>query len=378
MVHGHCRCSCLRLTLSAMAGFCCSGLRLALAPRRRTARTGCSSAILSLMGWTDCLLAGCVRRDAASSSPAAAVHVSARHAVQVRPTTLAQSTPMCELKSACGAQASAFGAFLDVAVDCLSRAVVWTWAVGPAAAVPVTLELLTFVCTHKARLHPSAAVLPSGRSSSIWKLTAWHRCTRELELLAFPALCGRKPRCPEVAWKGPPDSCTQVPCAPGRWLAAVQGSGAVWRTGCCWDTKAPMNACSEGIALCSNRLPCFSLVLDATGAGCLQGGGAAWRTGCFRDAPAWVQAVMADGFKTAPGAAAVAGLFGAPLWLWARRFLPGTPCASPALGAFLVAGRLLAAAVECWVVARHVRGLLREDARGNPGPDHPGAGQREE
>ncbi|KAK9834989.1 hypothetical protein WJX81_002501 [Elliptochloris bilobata] len=46
-------------------------------------------------------------------------------------------------------QVSAFGAFLDVAVDCFSRAVVWVWAVGPAATVPVTLELLTFVCTHK-------------------------------------------------------------------------------------------------------------------------------------------------------------------------------------------------------------------------------------
>ena len=109
-----------------------------------------------------------------------------------------------------------------------------------------------------------------------------------------------------------------------------------------------------------------------------QGGGAAWRTGCFRDAPAWVQAVMADGFKTAPGAAAVAGLFGAPLWLWARRFLPGTPLASPALGVFLVAGRLLAGAVEAWVVVRHVRGLLREDARGDPGPDCIGNGVREE
>ena len=26
-----------------------------------------------------------------------------------------------------------------------------------------------------------------------------------------------------------------------------------------------------------------------------------------------------------------------------------------------------------WAVSRHVRGLLREDARGEPGPDQPGA-----
>ena len=30
-----------------------------------------------------------------------------------------------------------------------------------------------------------------------------------------------------------------------------------------------------------------------------------------------------------------------------------------------------------WVVARHARGLLREDARGDPGLDHLGNGVRE-
>lgn len=103
-----------------------------------------------------------------------------------------------------------------------------------------------------------------------------------------------------------------------------------------------------------------------------QAGGAAWRTGCFMDAPTWVRAVMADGFRTPAGAAAVAGLFGAPLWLWARRHLPGSAYAAAPLGAALGAGRLVAAAVEAWVVLRHARGLLDEDAgraraRGAPG-----------
>jgi len=60
-----------------------------------------------------------------------------------------------------------FGAFLDVAVDCFSRTCVWVWAVGPAAAVPITLELLTFVCTHKARLLAleSSRALPPTREA---------------------------------------------------------------------------------------------------------------------------------------------------------------------------------------------------------------------
>ena len=55
-------------------------------------------------------------------------------------------------------QTSAFGAFLDVAIDCCSRAVLYAWALeGPCAALPIALELLTFVATHKVRplLHAS-------------------------------------------------------------------------------------------------------------------------------------------------------------------------------------------------------------------------------
>eukprot|EP00803_Ostreobium_quekettii_P008436 evm.model.scf_181EXC.6 EVM.evm.TU.scf_181EXC.6 scf_181EXC:25269-27852(-) len=48
-------------------------------------------------------------------------------------------------------QTSSFGAFLDVIVDNASRGVLWTWAVpGPFGVLPPLMEMLTFVCTHKA------------------------------------------------------------------------------------------------------------------------------------------------------------------------------------------------------------------------------------
>jgi hypothetical protein len=50
-------------------------------------------------------------------------------------------------------QASAFGAFLDVTIDCCSRGALYAWALaGPGAAFPIALEFLTFVATHKVTL----------------------------------------------------------------------------------------------------------------------------------------------------------------------------------------------------------------------------------
>ena len=92
-----------------------------------------------------------------------------------------------------------------------------------------------------------------------------------------------------------------------------------------------------------------------------QGGGAAWKEGCFSDAPRWAAAVMANGFKTPPGALAISGLMGLPLWFWARKWLPGSLLATPLLGAFLGVGRLLCAAVEGWVLYRHLDSLLSAD-----------------
>ena len=53
---------------------------------------------------------------------------------------------------------------------------------------------------------------------------------------------------------------------------------------------------------------------------------------------------------------------GCPLYFWALRFLPGSALASLPVGCVVMTGRVVAAAVEGWVVARHLRGLLAEDA----------------
>lgn len=91
-------------------------------------------------------------------------------------------------------------------------------------------------------------------------------------------------------------------------------------------------------------------------------GGAAWKQGCFTEAPGWVRAVMAGGLRSPAGLLATAGLFGCPLWLWCRRALPGSLPAAAAWGVLVVPGRLLAGGVEAWVLSRHVRQLLLEDA----------------
>ena len=52
-------------------------------------------------------------------------------------------------------QTSAFGAWLDVTIDNLSRGVLWAWALpGPYAAFPIAVEFLTFVATHKVEYSP--------------------------------------------------------------------------------------------------------------------------------------------------------------------------------------------------------------------------------
>eukprot|EP00930_Biecheleria_cincta_P028687 TRINITY_DN20008_c0_g1_i1.p1 TRINITY_DN20008_c0_g1~~TRINITY_DN20008_c0_g1_i1.p1 ORF type:complete len:231 (+),score=30.75 TRINITY_DN20008_c0_g1_i1:30-695(+) len=94
-------------------------------------------------------------------------------------------------------------------------------------------------------------------------------------------------------------------------------------------------------------------------------GGAAWKTGCFAAAPRYVTAVMRNGFRSVPGALTVAGLHFLPLWLWLVPRLPESFHAAPATGAvtaLLLAGRLLGAVVELWVVVRHFEKILSEDA----------------
>ena len=92
-----------------------------------------------------------------------------------------------------------------------------------------------------------------------------------------------------------------------------------------------------------------------------------------------LQAVMRNGFRTPLGVLTVAGLFGCPLWLWARRVAAGlNSAANPGQGPLaqliqllawggwgwvVVPGRLVAAAVELWVVYRHLSRLAQQDVR---------------
>lgn len=73
--------------------------------------------------------------------------------------------------------------------------------------------------------------------------------------------------------------------------------------------------------------------------------------------------MAAGGFRSPAGALAMAGLFGLPLWLYSRACLPpGGPLTADAWGLLLLPGRLLAAAVEAWLVGRRLGQLLGEDA----------------
>lgn len=71
---------------------------------------------------------------------------------------------------------------------------------------------------------------------------------------------------------------------------------------------------------------------------------------------------MRNGFKNPAGAFVVVGLMGCPLWVWARRWIHGVIWTSWAVGTPLVAGRLLGAAVEVWILRAHLRAILLEDA----------------
>lgn len=87
-----------------------------------------------------------------------------------------------------------------------------------------------------------------------------------------------------------------------------------------------------------------------------------WKSSAYAASPWWVQAVMARGFKQPAGCLAMYGLYGAPLWLFARRYLAGSVFASPWLGWPAIGGRLLCVAVEVWSCMAHVLALLERDA----------------
>ncbi|KAL6751272.1 CDP-alcohol phosphatidyltransferase-domain-containing protein [Haematococcus lacustris] len=118
--------------------------------------------------------------------------------------------------------------------------------------------------------------------------------------------------------------------------------------GCLW-----VLACPHGLGLLAVMLEMstFLATFSAGGAGWKQGG-------VFAAAPPWVELLMGAHFRTPLGALMVLGLMGCPMWLWARSALPALPLPWAAVGCVVVAGRLLAAAVEVWVLHRFLLGLL--------------------
>lgn len=85
----------------------------------------------------------------------------------------------------------------------------------------------------------------------------------------------------------------------------------------------------------------------------------------FTTSPPFIQAVMANGFRTPLGTWVVSGLHCLPLWLYGcqRGFLSQyLPPWIQALGTLLLAsGRLLALSVEMWCIWTHIEYLNREE-----------------
>jgi hypothetical protein len=58
----------------------------------------------------------------------------------------------------------------------------------------------------------------------------------------------------------------------------------------------------------------------------------------------------------------IVGLMGSPLYFWARTALPGAALVHPLVGAAVIPGRLMALAVELWILQQHITMLLKIDA----------------
>ncbi|KAI1893380.1 hypothetical protein AGOR_G00123140 [Albula goreensis] len=93
--------------------------------------------------------------------------------------------------------------------------------------------------------------------------------------------------------------------------------------------------------------------------------GAQWKSS-FSESPRWVQAVMAEGFRTPLGVLAIGGLHVLPVWLYGyqRGVLSQTLCIPDwlqVLGVLVLAtGRLVCLSVEVWCVWSHITFLTRD------------------
>ncbi|CAG7729492.1 unnamed protein product [Allacma fusca] len=101
--------------------------------------------------------------------------------------------------------------------------------------------------------------------------------------------------------------------------------------------------------------------------------GAKWREKCYKSeavklnvtVPAFVEKVMANGFKTPLGFLVISGSHVLPIWIYGiessflENYLPFAFCVG--VGLVLGIGRLICLSVELWCIQKHIRELLWED-----------------
>ncbi|XP_048581971.1 uncharacterized protein LOC5511306 isoform X2 [Nematostella vectensis] len=90
---------------------------------------------------------------------------------------------------------------------------------------------------------------------------------------------------------------------------------------------------------------------------CTHSLGPSWKNTSRTPQPLWVQAVMANGFKTAIGTYAITGLHVLPLWLYVKVQLTVPKvrvCLQTCISLILMGGRFLCMCVELWFVYDHI------------------------
>ncbi|XP_062516131.1 uncharacterized protein LOC134191523 [Corticium candelabrum] len=107
---------------------------------------------------------------------------------------------------------------------------------------------------------------------------------------------------------------------------------------------------------------CFVSALEWTVFVCTHSSGSKWRE-AFKHAPWWVQAVMAKGFKTSQGTLVTLGLHVLPLWIYGWQRIEAPLWFALTGFSILLAGRLLAFAVEIWCILTHLNFLVAEERK---------------
>ncbi|KAM9853174.1 uncharacterized protein ACBR49_004029 isoform 2-T2 [Aulostomus maculatus] len=136
----------------------------------------------------------------------------------------------------------------------------------------------------------------------------------------------------------------------GAWLDVVVdnlGRGMLWSQLCQWGWL--VSALEWCVFVCNHNT-----------------GGEHWKD-TFINSPRFIQAIMANGFRTFLGTWVVSGLHFLPLWIYGyhHHLLSGWLCLPPwfqTLGTLMLsAGRVVALSVEVWCVCIHIQYLTRDE-----------------